>query len=204
MALDFLRERYGLRDVTVGGLCAAAYHALRAAAAGIPVNGILLVNPQNFYWQQGTPITDPQPADVLRDWDTHRGRWSSAAAWKKFLSGKVSVARVKHVAQVVSRRMRIAAEPPLREMARYLRLPVPQDLGRELQEIAKRGVQIVFVFGRDEPGIELLRLHAGSVVKRLGHRCCVHIIDTADHNFTYSGPRSLLESVLTGALLIPR
>jgi hypothetical protein len=114
------------------------------------------------------------------------------------------VARVKQVAQVVSRRMRIAAEPPLREVARYLRLPVPQDLGRELQEIAKRGVQIVFVFGRDEPGIELLRLHAGSVVRRLGNRCRVHIIDTADHNFTYSGPRSLLEDVLTGALLTPR
>ena len=72
------------------------------------------------------------------------------------------------------------------------------DLGRELQEIAKRGVQIVFVCGRGEPGIELLRLHAGSVVKRLGNRCRVHIIDTADHNFTYSGPRSLLEDVLTG------
>ena len=204
MALDFLRERYGLRDVTVGGLCAAAYHALRAAAAGIAVNGILLVNPQNYYWQQGAQITEPQPADVLRDWDAHRGRWSSAAAWKKFLSGKVSVARVKQVVQVVSHRMRIAAESPLREMARYLRLPVPQDLGRELQEIAARGVQIVFVFGRDEPGIELLRLHAGSVVRRLGNRCRVHIIDTADHNFTYSGPRSLLEDVLTGALLTPR
>jgi len=204
MALDFLCERYGLRDVTVGGLCAAAYHALRAAAAGIAVNGILLVNPQNFYWQQGTQITEPQPADVLRDWDAHRERWSSAAAWKKFLSGKVSLARVKQVLQVVSHRMRIAAEPPLREVARYLRLPVPQDLGRELQEIAKRGVQIVFVFGRDEPGIELLRLHAGSVVRRLGNRCRVHIIDTADHNFTYSGPRSLLEDVLTGALLTPR
>jgi hypothetical protein len=204
MGLEFVRAHYGVHDVTAGGLCAAAYHALRAAAAGLTVNRILLVNPLNFYWKQGTPITDLQPADLMRDWDSHRGRWSSKTAWKKFLSGKVSVARVKHVTQVVSHRVRSAVESTLREVARYLRVPVPQDLGRELEEIAARGIQIDFVFGRGEPGIELLRLHAGSVVKRLGNRCRVHIIDTADHNFTYSGPRSLLENVLTGALLTPR
>jgi alpha-beta hydrolase superfamily lysophospholipase len=204
MALDLLRERYGLRDVTVGGLCAAAYHALRAAAAGLPLSGILMVNPLNFYWKQGTPISDLQPADVVHAWDTHRERWSSTAAWKKLLSGKVSAARVNRVAQVVTHRVRIAAVSAARELARYLRIRLPQDLGRELEEIAERGVQIVFVFARGEPGVELLRLHAGSVLRRLGARCRVHIIDTADHNFTYSGPRSMLEDVLTKALLTPQ
>jgi pimeloyl-ACP methyl ester carboxylesterase len=203
-ALDFLRERYGLRDVTVGGLCAAAYHALRAAAAGLPLSGILMVNPLNFYWKQGTPISDLQPADIVRDWDTHRERWSSRAAWKKFLSGKVSTARVNRVAQVVAHRVRIAAASAAREVARYLRIPMPQDLGRELAKIAERGVQIDFVFARGEPGIELLKLHAGSALRRLGTRCRVHIIETADHNFTCSGPRSMLESVLTEALLAPQ
>jgi len=36
------------RDFAVGGLCSAAYHALRAAVAGLPVNRLLMVNPQNF------------------------------------------------------------------------------------------------------------------------------------------------------------
>lgn len=203
-ALDFLREHHGIRDVAVGGLCAAAFHALRAAAAGLPVSGILMVNPLTYYWKEGTEIAAQQPADVVRDWDTSQARWSSTAVWKKLLSGKVSVGRMTQVGQLLVNRARIAAGSAAREVARYLRIPLAQDLGTELEEIAARGIQIVFVFARGEPGIELLRLQGGSVLKRLGSRCCVHIIETADHNFAYSGARSMLEKVLTNALLSPR
>jgi hypothetical protein len=79
-------------------------------------------------------------------------------------------------------------------------VPLPRDLGNELEEIASRGVEIAFVFARGDPGIALLRHQAGSAVKRLGRRCRIHTIDGADHIFSQSGPRATLESILTEEL----
>src|SRR3984957_19393719 len=39
-AIEFLRSNYGVREVTLAGLCSGAYHALRAAVAGLSVNRI--------------------------------------------------------------------------------------------------------------------------------------------------------------------
>ena len=74
------------------------------------------------------------------------------------------------------------------------------DLGRELEEIDARGVKIVFVFARDEPGIDLLKIEAGSSLRRLGERCRVRIIDDADHVFSQSGPRAALQDILSEEL----
>ena len=38
------------------------------------------------------------------------------------------------------------------------------------------------------------------MVKRLGERCRVRIIDSADHTFSRSGPRQVLEEVLSEEL----
>ena len=74
------------------------------------------------------------------------------------------------------------------------------DLGRDLEAIISRGVRVVFVFARGEPGIDLLKIEAGSMVRRLGERCRVRIIDSADHTFSRSGPRQVLEEVLSEEL----
>ncbi|HLK71150.1 MAG TPA: hypothetical protein VKT19_04300, partial [Steroidobacteraceae bacterium] len=65
----------------------------------------------------------------------------------------------------------------------------------QLEDIAARGMKIVFVFSRDDTGIELLRLQAGSAVKRCGAH--IHIIDGADHIFSQSRPRQELERILS-------
>jgi hypothetical protein len=77
---------------------------------------------------------------------------------------------------------------------------VARDLGWDLGEIAARGVSVVPVFATGDSGIELLRIQGGSAAKRLGDRCRVHIIDSADHTFTQSGTRAALEQVLCDEL----
>ena len=52
-AIEFIRRRYGVSDITLGGLCSGAYHSLRAAVAGLQVHRILLINPENYFWQDG-------------------------------------------------------------------------------------------------------------------------------------------------------
>ncbi len=93
-AVDFIRTRYGVRECTLAGLCSGAYHALRAAAAGIPVNRILMVNPQNYFWKAGDSLETLQLAEVVKNPTVYRERIFSMAAWKRLLSGQVNVLRI--------------------------------------------------------------------------------------------------------------
>jgi len=198
-ALDFLRQHYDAREVAVGGLCSAAYHALRAAVAGLPVNRLLMVNPQNFVWDEDQLSSDLPPAEVVREVGGYRERVLSAAAWKRLLGGQVNV---WHIVRVYLHRVRIAVQSAAYDAARALHIRLPHDLGSELQEIAARGIRVVFVFARGDPGVELLRIQGGSALRRLGDRCHVHIVDSADHTFTQSRARAVLEQTLTDELFV--
>jgi pimeloyl-ACP methyl ester carboxylesterase len=196
-ALQLLRDRYAVVDVTLFGLCSGAYHALRAAAAGLAANRILMVNPQNYFWKTGMSLDDLQVAEVVRNPVVYRQRLSSWAAWKRLMSGKVEVARIAKIYMV---RPLLAVGSALRDAARASGIRLKYDLGRELEEIDARGVKIVFVFARDEPGIDLLKIEAGFSLRRLGERCRVRIIDDADHVFSQSGPRAALQDILSEEL----
>lgn len=197
IAIEFVRQRYGIRDLTLGGLCSAAYHVLRAAVAGLPVNRILMVNPQNFSWKESMELGDLQLADVVREVRIYRERAFSLLTWKRLLRGQIDVWTV---ARVYAHHLRIGVESAVRGLAQRLHIRLPRDLGAELEDIAGRGVRVVFVFARGDPGVELLRIQGGAAVARLGNRCRVHIIDDADHTFTRLRPRMLLEDVLSDEL----
>jgi dienelactone hydrolase len=196
-AVEWLRGRYDANDITLCGFCSGAYHALRAAAAGMPVNRILLVNPQNYFWTEGMSITDVQVSELVSNPHAYRARIFSFAAWKRLASGQINVG---YVAAIYLRRWLLMAESFTRECARRLRIRLPRDLGWELEEISGRGVHIVFVFAGGEPGLELLSILGGSSVKRAGERCRIHIIDSADHVFSKKGPRIALERILSEEL----
>jgi hypothetical protein len=196
-AVELLRGSYRAGDVTVFGLCSGAYHALRAAVAELPVNRILMVNPQNYFWKEGMALTDLQLAEVVYNPGLYRRRMLSLAAWQRILGGRVNILRI---AKIYFYRPLLAIESALRDMARRIRIRLPNDLGWDLEEIVKQGVRVVFVFARGEPGIDLLKLEGGSSVKRLGEYCRVHIIDGGDHVFSQCGPRAQMKKVLSDEL----
>ena len=196
-AIEFLRSRYGASEITLGGLCSGAYHSLRAAVAALPVNRILLINPENYFWQDGMSLGDLQLADVVRNPGVYRARVLSGAAWIRLLSGNVNLWRVM---KVYVNRVSLALESVLRDLARHLRIHLPMDLGWELEDLAARGVRVIFIFAHGEPGIDLLKLQAGSSVKRLRNHCSVHVIDNSDHTFTRKDRRAALEAVLSDEL----
>jgi pimeloyl-ACP methyl ester carboxylesterase len=196
-AIETMRSRYGAGDVTLAGLCSGAYHALRAAVAGIAVNRILMVNPQNFFWKHGMTLEDLQIAEVVRNPVVYRERVLSGRAWRRLFSGEVNVWRIVNI---YLWRLLLALESPLRDWARALHIRLPRDLGRELEDVAARGVRVVFIFSRGDPGIDLLRIQGGSAVKRLGDRCRVHIVDQADHSLSRSQPRAAVEEILCDEL----
>ncbi len=201
-AIDFLRLRYGIGDVTLMGLCSGAYHALRAAVAELPVNRILMVNPLNYFWQEGMELRELQLAEIVRFPSVYRRRLFSFEHWRKLLTGQGQVG-IWRVLSIYFHRMRLALESTGRGLARAARIRLPQDLGWELQAVAARRVSIVFVFANGEPGIALLKLLAGSILGRIKDACRVHVIDSADHIFGCSGPRTMLEQVLSQELFAP-
>ncbi|HVS77819.1 MAG TPA: alpha/beta hydrolase [Steroidobacteraceae bacterium] len=196
-AIDFMSRRYGAREITLSGLCSGAYHSLRAAVAGLPLHRLLMVNAQNYFWDQSMTLDGLQLAEVVRNPTIYRERIFSARAWRRFLTGQVNIWRI---VRIYCHRPVLALQSMLRDLARSAGIPLRNDLGRELEGVIGRGVRVVFVFARGEPGIDLLRIEAGSVVKRLGERCRVRIIDSADHTFSRSGPRQVLEEVLSEEL----
>lgn len=187
-AIDYLGRHYGAEQVTVVGLCAGAYHALRAALEPLPINRLMMINPQVFYWKEGMSITDLQLADIVR-------KRTLSSYWQRLLAGQVNLWKVT---KIFLRRPLLSLQAALRDAARRLHIRLPSDLGQQLEAMASRGVRIVFAFSRDDTGIELLRLSAGSAIKRCGAH--IHIIDGADHIFSQSGPRQELERVLSAEL----
>jgi alpha-beta hydrolase superfamily lysophospholipase len=197
IAIEFLRKQQDVTDITLVGLCAGAYHALRAAAAGLPVHLILMINPLTFYWKQGMTMSDLHIAEIVRNPGIYRVRVMSGIAWARLLRGRVNLWRV---AMVFVRRAMLTMEMTVRELGRMLGIHFPNDLNWDLQSIASRGVRMVFVFARGDTGADLLRLQGGAAVKAIGDRCRVYTIDGADHIFSQSEPRAQLEQLLGNEL----
>ncbi len=198
-ALEFLKATYGVGDTTLAGLCSGAYHALRAAVAGIAVHRILMINPQNFFWKPGRSITDIQEAELVARPVPQRKKMLSLAEWRRVARGEVNVWRA---VQIPSRSALLKFNAWSREAARRLKIRLPNDLGRDLETIGALGVGIVFVFSRGEPGIDLLKLQGGSALARLGDRCRIHLFEGGDHVFTQRPDRFALEQVLSKELFM--
>lgn len=196
-AVEFMRGHFGANSVTLAGVCSGAYHSLRAAAAGMPVNQILMVNPLTFFWRPGTPLDGLQLDEIVRNPGVYRERLGSAKAWERLLTGQVDVMRIL---KIYLRRPLLSLRSRARDLARSLGIRLRMDLGRELQEIAARGVRIDFVFARGEVGLQLLEIEAGSALRRLGARCRIRMIDEGDHTFTQYSARTKLAKVMNQEL----
>jgi hypothetical protein len=197
---SWMRARTGVTECYALGLCAGAYHAFKAAVGGVPLDGVVLINPLTFFWKDGMSL-DEKLADqrVIAGVAYYRKNAFSGETWRKVMRGEVNVF---NVLQVVLSRGYVTLRHSARELARRLRLQLDDDLGRELESVAGRGTNMVFVFADHEPGIELLRLQGGSTVGRLRGRQKLElkIIPGADHTFTAWEARQQLTSYLSAAL----
>jgi pimeloyl-ACP methyl ester carboxylesterase len=199
-AVEWVRSQYGVRDITLGGVCSGAYHVLRAAVAAIPIDRILMINPEIFFWDQSMTINDMHQAELVRAPRVLRDKILSAATWTKLLRGRVNVL---YVLKMLARRVLLLQQSTFRNVARRMHIRLERDLGAELEQIAARGVRMVFVFAGGEPGIALLKMQAGMSLARLGRRCRVHIIEGADHVFSKLNTRKVLEDLLSDELYAP-
>ena len=201
LGVQVLRERYRLGEVTLCGLCSGAYHALRAAVLGVPVERLLMVNPLQYLPAQAHRPEEQELALLL---SSARGYGRAAVtlrSWQKLLCGRVNIRRA---ISVCARRVWLSSGGVLHEIARRLQLPLANDLGRQLRALAARDIRMVFVFSKGDGGLALLRLQAGSALKRIEPWMRLHIVEDADHDFTLTQSRAQLERILSEELYAPR
>jgi alpha-beta hydrolase superfamily lysophospholipase len=197
-AIALIQTRYQIEDITIGGLCSGAYHALRAGTQALPVKRLLLINPQNYFWKEGMTVLDMQLVEVVSGPGLYGNLLLSTATWKKLLTLRVNHG---YVLRIIGRRMLLSLESGLRNLARHLHIPISNDLGRELEDVDARGTRVVMVFARGEAGLDLLKIQAGSSLTRLKKGFALHIVDDADHVFSRSSSRLALNRILQDELL---
>jgi alpha-beta hydrolase superfamily lysophospholipase len=147
-ALDLLDRTAGARaGVAVVGVCAGAYHAVRAAADP-RVTGVFAISPVKLVWRTGETLT----------WG-RSGRAYVAATrdpeiWRRVLSGRIDVASVgrKLAARVAGRiRNRLAPRVKLKEMRAF----------------AARGGRTAFLLGLGDMSMDELEVHFGAGARSL-------------------------------------
>ena len=181
-ALGLLRREYAPERIEAMGLCSGAYHAFKGAVAGLPLDGVTVVNPLVFFWRPGMSLAYP-PFQMVQAAAQYQRSVLQAGKWFKLVRGQVDLrAIVAVVAHRVADRVRSVA----REVARALKVPVHEDLAAELLGVVTRGVAVRFVFSVGDPGEALLRAGAGrrlAVLLESGAVELVHLSD-CDHSLS--------------------
>lgn len=181
-ALEFLRREYAPTRIEAMGLCSGAYHAFKGAVAGLPIDGVTVVNPLVFFWKPGMSLAYP-PFQMVQVAAQYQRSMLKADKWLKLLRGQVDL---RAIAQVVAHRVEDRTRSAAREIARAMHLPVHEDLAAELSSVVQRGAALRFVFSVGDPGESLLRVGAGRRLGRLDRRGAVSLtyLTDCDHSLS--------------------
>jgi hypothetical protein len=200
-AVQWLRGGHPTRRCSVAGLCSGAYHGLKAAVRGAPLDAVVVVNPLTFFWHEGTSLDAPMPAHhVSAEMARYRADLFARERWLRLLKGQVDLRRLW---SLLWRRVLQLSMGPAKDLARLLHLPMREDLAGELRRVARGGAAMHFVFSSGDPGEDLLRTEAGAMVNRLRGQSALtlHRLADADHTFTGAEARVRFSALLTSLVL---
>lgn len=195
-ALLELQRRYDAKELHLCGICSGAYHALKCALDAPTLRSALVINPLTFFWQQGMTVRMPE-ARVTAEAARYGRTVLQWAAWKKLLSGRVKVVTA---ARIAAHRIAQLSRNQWREFARRMHMPMADDLGAELRDIARRQVQLRFIFSESDPGLTMLHEQGGYVVRELlrARALEIDVIPDTDHTFTnLAGRNAMIAKVLS-------
>lgn len=194
-ALHYLRACEGATSCHVMGLCSGAYHAFKAATTGLAVDSALMINPLTYFWVPGTPLTEIRDHAVISLGNRYRSLLLTWDPWRRFLRGDLDLCAI---AVVGWRALTRAIGLPARRVARWLRLPLKNDLGRALRRASDAGIALRFVFAAGAAGHTLLMQEShGALPAALSQGdLSVTLVPDADHTFTRGAARDRLVLVL--------
>ncbi len=197
-AINYLQKKWGVETCRVAGLCSGGYHAFQAALAGALVDDIVFINPLTFRWKPGTSLDLPASHDISEA-ARYRQSMLQGDKWKRLLRGETNMATV---VGVVARRGVGAATRRISNTARRVGYTSRDDLGAQLESLARRGTALHFVFAEGDPGLALLHEQGGPAVARLvkSGRLTIESIAGPDHTFTPLWSHERLADTLDAAI----
>lgn len=200
-AIDFMRNEVRGGPVHVMGLCAGAYHGLKAARDGMKMASLTMINPLIFFDAEGIELTGHglTPQQVHAAASAYGQSVWSPEKWLKLFSGRVDLSVL---VRVVLQRVGMRLAQYGRDVGRLLGVRLHNDLGAELKRLAATGLHPQFIFAKGDPGEALLAEQGGLTVRRLARQgqISIHRIERADHVFTDFQARQELMVQLDRAL----
>lgn len=183
------RAQWPTQRISMLGLCAGGYHALRSAVQGLQLDQVIVVNPLVYHWHEGMTL-DAHAPRVQEAY--YRARWRSISGWKRLLTGRSDLRQLLCVmAGGLWRRLK---QMPAAMLRLSRRSGAVDDLNADLLAVSKQGVRMHFVFSEDEPGWPALQAQGGRALKALQARGALTVshVPRADHTFTTALARQRL------------
>ena len=176
-AAAWLRREHGVADCTVMGVGWGAWQAWRAALAGVDVQQVVAIDLPILHWAAGG-------VDIATD--SERSLLDPMRWWN------LLTAHGRHA-------LRLQA----REIARWLRWPLHNDLADELARVSARGVALDFVFSSPAAGVTPWREETGRSGMRLARdsRVKVCVLGQPNPGFEWAAGRTELYASLDSLLL---
>jgi pimeloyl-ACP methyl ester carboxylesterase len=184
-AVKALRDSRGFPAVTVMGLCSGAFVAFHAGLIDGTINRTILINPQLFFWKEGTSL-DVARRDSYQASQHYRQSLFKKESWAKLLRGEVDVARM---ARLLGTRVVDVARDQVSPLLELVRAPDDEVLTAFRATIARR-VTTHLVFCTGDPGLDNIQAHLGRGLRRLGTtgtlrgRVTMDTMEGPDHTFT--------------------
>ncbi len=184
----------GFERCVLLGICSGAYHAYRAASAGLGVCGIVLINPLTYRYQEGMSLSLP-PHRLVSDVNRYKRNFFRRDSWQKVLNGRVDVAGVS---RVLMASLQLKVISGFREAGRLLNVPMHDDVMQNLTKLTQRAVSVQFVFSEFDRGLGVLQGEGKFSLRRLvnSQRIGIEFVPNADHTFTSLGSRQRLIEIV--------
>ncbi|CAN5884886.1 hypothetical protein BH11MYX4_BH11MYX4_03290 [soil metagenome] len=149
-AAALLLESTGQSTLTLLGLCSGAYASFQTALVDPRVRGIVLLNPEVFHLEGGSPkFSQTEQSQAAKH---YRQSLFSLAAWKKLLSGK---ANVRYIAGFALAKVKTSVASGRDRLSARIK-KVPQGLAGDFHRLLARDVKVCVVMAEGDPGHEPL------------------------------------------------
>jgi pimeloyl-ACP methyl ester carboxylesterase len=168
-AMDFLTATTGARRFVMAGLCSGAFAAVKTALHDPRVHGAIVINTQTLQDEDQNEFqTYAYHRSVVRHMMNPR-TWLKVFTGTAHFEGKPQILAAQIAALFRRRRLEQSA----------------QSIVEQLGALTARGVSLLFIYSKGDPGLEYFRLLGEQEIERLRQtgRLQVKIISGTDHIF---------------------
>jgi len=195
--LASLRQRFGVREFVLMGLCSGAYTAFQTALvepAGL-ISELVLINPLTWRWVEGDAVDTQHFSAVAH----YKGTMRRLDSWKKLLRGQVNLVYLAGVVLSHLRKQVASRVSAINELLFPSRGPL---LSRQLRQLFAAKQKVSLFVSSGDPGWDMLQDGARQTARRAlkSGELALEFIADADHTFSRDDARRRVIAAITRRL----